>query len=49
MIVIFAYYAIMSMTMALGQGGTLPALVAVWIPNLLGLAAGVYLVHRASK
>ena len=48
-IVIFAYYAIMSMTMALGQGGTLPALVAVWIPNLLGLAAGVYLVHRASK
>jgi len=48
-IVIFAYYAVMSMTMALGQGGTLPAAVAVWIPNLLGLTAGVFLVHRASK
>jgi len=48
-IVIFAYYAVMSMTMALGQGGTLPAAMAVWIPNLLGLVAGVFLVHRASK
>lgn len=48
-IVIFAYYAVMSMTMALGQGGTLPAAVAVWIPNLLGLAAGLFLVYRASK
>ena len=48
-IVIFAYYSVMSMTMALGQGGTLPAGIAVWIPNLLGLAAGFYLVYRASK
>ncbi len=48
-IVIFAYYAVMSMTMALGQGGTLPAYIAVWIPNILGLLAGIYLVHRASK
>jgi lipopolysaccharide export system permease protein len=48
-IVIFTYYAIMSMTMALGQGGTLPAVVAVWIPNLLGLIAGIYLVQQASR
>lgn len=48
-IVIFAYYAIMSMAMALGQGGTLPPLIAVWIPNLLGLAAGIFLVYRAAK
>ena len=48
-IVIFANYAILSMTMAQGQGGTLPAVVAVWIPNALGLAAGLYLVHRAAK
>lgn len=48
-IVIFAYYAVMSMTMALGQGGTLPAYIAVWIPNILGMIAGIYLVHRASK
>ena len=48
-VIIFTYYAIMSMTMALGQGGTLPAAVAVWIPNVLGLAVGIYLVLRAAK
>lgn len=47
--VIFIYYAVMSMTMALGQGGSLPAVVAVWIPNILGLIAGAFLVHRASR
>ena len=48
-VIIFTYYAIMSTTMALGQGGTLPAPVAVWIPNILGLAGGIYLVLRAAK
>lgn len=48
-IVIFVYYAIMSMAMALGQGGTLPALVAVWIPNVLGILAGTFFIYRAAK
>ncbi|MHC1759686.1 MAG: LptF/LptG family permease [Negativicutes bacterium] len=48
-IVIFIYYTIMSMGMALGQGGTLPAFTAVWIPNLLGIIAGAFFIHRASK
>ena len=48
-IVIFVYYAIMSMAMALGQGGTLPALVAVWIPNVLGILAGAFFIYRAAK
>ena len=48
-IVIFIYYAIMSMAMALGQGGSLPPLVAVWIPNVLGIIAGVFFIHQAAK
>ena len=48
-IVIFVYYAIMSMAMALGQGGTLPAFTAVWIPNVLGILAGIFFIFRASK
>jgi lipopolysaccharide export system permease protein len=48
-IVIFTYYSIMSMAMALGQGGTLPAYVAVWIPNVLGILAGIFFIFRASK
>ena len=48
-IVIFVYYAIMSMAMALGQGGTLPAFVAVWIPNVLGILAGAFFIYRAAK
>ena len=48
-IVIFVYYSVMSMAMALGQGGTLPAFIAVWIPNFLGVLTGMFFIHRASK
>lgn len=48
-VVIFIYYAIMSMAMALGQGGTLPAFIAVWIPNVLGMLAGAFFIHQAAK
>ncbi len=44
-IVIFIYYAIMSMTSGLGKGGVIPPLLACSIPNLLCIAAGVYLMR----
>ena len=48
-IIIFIYYAIMMVATALGQGGTIPALLAAWLPNLLGIAVGVLLVRRAAR
>lgn len=48
-IVIFIYYATMTICTALGQGGTVPAILAAWIPNLLGVAAGLWLIWRKSR
>ena len=48
-IIIFFYYAIMTLANALGRGGILPPAFAVWIPNIVGLLAGMILIHRASK
>lgn len=47
-IIIFIYYTIMTVTTALGQGGALPAVLATWLPNIIGIAAGLVLVRRAS-
>lgn len=48
-IVIFIYYTIMTVTTALGQGGALPAVVAAWIPNIVGIIAGILLIRKASR
>ncbi|CUH94521.1 putative membrane protein [Propionispora sp. 2/2-37] len=48
-IIIFIYYIIMTISGALGQGGALPPLFSAWLPNLIALAAGIYLVRRASR
>lgn len=48
-IVIFVYYAIMTVMTALGQGGALPVIVAAWIPNITGLLAGFYLIRKAGR
>lgn len=48
-VIIFVYYAAMTFAAALGQGGLLPPAFAVWIPNLIGLAIGVYLIRRAAS
>jgi lipopolysaccharide export system permease protein len=48
-IIIFMYYTIMTVTTALGQGGAIPAVLAAWIPNLIGMIVGVYLVRKSSK
>ncbi|WP_026766850.1 LptF/LptG family permease [Selenomonas ruminantium] len=48
-IIIFVYYALMTMGNALARSGVVAPMLAVWLPNLIGLAAGAYLVRRASR
>ncbi|MEN6412064.1 MAG: LptF/LptG family permease [Veillonellales bacterium] len=48
-IVIFIYYTIMTVATALGQGGAIPAVLAAWFPNIIGILAGIYLVRKASQ
>ena len=48
-IIIFLYYALMTMGNAFARGGVLPPMVAVWIPNIVGIAAGAVLLRRASR
>jgi lipopolysaccharide export system permease protein len=48
-IIIFIYYTIMTISTALGQGGAIPAVLAAWLPNIIGILAGSYLVRKASQ
>lgn len=48
-IIIFIYYAIMTLMASLGQLGTIPAILAAWLPNIIGILVGFYLVHKASR
>lgn len=47
-VIIFLYYTVMTLSTALGQGAALPPFLAAWIPNLICLAAGVYLMRTRS-
>lgn len=48
-IIIFFYYALMTMGNALARSGALAPLLAVWIPNIVGLISGAYFIRRASR
>ena len=48
-VIIFIYYALMTMGNALARSGAMAPLLAVWIPNIVGLLAGGFLIRRASK
>ena len=48
-IIIFIYYAIMTLANAIAVGGLIAPIFAVWIPNAIGLAFGVVLIYRASR
>ena len=47
-VIIFVYYAIMTLANAIGTGGLLEPMIAVWIPNAIGLVVGGFLIYRAS-
>lgn len=46
-LIIFGYYLLLFICGALGQVEILSAIAAAWLPNLLGLGAGVFLLSRA--
>ncbi len=48
-IIIFIYYAVMTLSNALARGGAVEPMFAVWIPNIIGLIFGAGLIYRASK
>ena len=48
-IIIFAYYIVMTVCSALGQGGAIHPMIASWIPNFLGIIAGIILIRKASR
>ncbi|MBQ3434220.1 MAG: LptF/LptG family permease, partial [Selenomonadaceae bacterium] len=48
-LIIFLYYAVMTLANAIARGGAIPPMYAVWIPNVIGLFAGFVLIYRASR
>ena len=48
-VIIFLYYAVMTLANAIARSGAIPPIYAVWIPNVIGLIAGVILIYRASR
>jgi lipopolysaccharide export system permease protein len=46
--IVFAYYVVMSIFKALGDAGFIPALAAAWAPNASFLAVGSILTRRAN-
>lgn len=47
LLIVIVYYVLISTTLALGQTGRLPALLAAWSPNLIVGSVGGYLLWRA--
>ena len=48
-IIIFVYYVFMTIGGAIAQSGALPAALAVWLPNIVGLIAGLFLMRQAAR
>lgn len=48
-IVLLVYYVIMSFLRTLAEKGSLPPLIALWLPNILFLGIGLLLLYRAAQ
>jgi lipopolysaccharide export system permease protein len=48
-VIIFVYYSIMTVCNALGQSGAVPPVLGAWLPNLIMIAFGAWLIRRAAK
>lgn len=48
-IIIFIYYILLTISTALGKGGTVNPLLAAWIPDIIGILVGSYLVYKSSR
>jgi lipopolysaccharide export system permease protein len=49
LLLIFGYYLIMTVMGGLGEVGYLSPFLAGWIPNILGVAVGVYLLTKTAR
>jgi lipopolysaccharide export system permease protein len=48
-LVIFAYYLLMSMGDALGLSGVMPPELAAWLPNIFGLSVSIWLLFQLNR
>ena len=48
-VIVFCYYVIMSLCRSLGENNFIPGLVAAWIPNVVFLTIGMFLIRRANR
>ncbi len=48
-VVLVAYYILISVTLTLGQGGRLHPVAAAWLPNVVLAVAGIWLLRRADR
>ena len=47
-LIVFAYYVVMSFCRALGEAGNIPAVLAAWFPNICFLLIGGWFARRAN-
>ena len=48
-VIVFCYYVIMSLCKSLGENNFIPGLLAAWIPNVVFLSVGMFLIRRANR
>ncbi len=48
-VIIFLYYLFYTFGESVGRGGTMNALIALWLPNLVFMAGGIFYIYRISK
>ena len=48
-IIVFAYYVIMSLCKSLGEANFIPGVIAAWVPNAVFLVVGSVLTRRANR
>ncbi len=48
-VMVFAYYVVMSLCRALGESGNLPAVIAGWGPNIVFIALALFFAMRVDK
>lgn len=48
-VIIFAYYALMTIANALARSGAWPPFIAVWMPNVVSMVGGFVLIRKAAR
>ena len=45
-LLIFLYYLVRALCLSLGETGTLPPIIAAWLPNIVLFSAGAYMYNK---